>query len=186
MSEKELRLKWTGAVPTLETERLIMHGPQADDFPAFAAMWADREVVRYITGDPIGEEEAWTGFLRVCGHWPIMGFGYWMVVEKATGAMLGEVGFVDFKRALTPSIKGEPEIGWVFGRAAHGRGFATEAAKEAVRWGDEHFGGARMSCIINTPHVASIRVAEKCGFKETVRTTYKDDAIVILHREAPG
>lgn len=178
----ETPLAWTGAAPVLETERLIMRGPKLDDFPAFAAMWADRDVVRYITKDPLSEEDAWSGFLRIAGHWPMMGYGYWMVEERESGVMLGEVGFVDFKRGMTPSIKGEPEIGWVFSQAAHGKGYASEAAQAAIAWGDEHFNGARMSCIINTPHKVSIRVAEKCGFSETARTTYKGDEIVVLHR----
>jgi RimJ/RimL family protein N-acetyltransferase len=185
MSKAELRLLWTGSVPVLETKRLLMRGPEPDDFPAFAAMWADRNVVRYITKDPVNEEDSWTGFLRIAGHWPIMGFGYWMVLEKMMGVFLGEVGFVDFKRNMKPSIKGEPEIGWVFAKAAHGKGYASEAAKAAVEWGDAHFNHARMSCIINTPHVASIRVAEKCGFKETAKTIYKGDEIVVLHRDTP-
>lgn len=180
---REVRLAWRGAAPVLETERLTMRGPETDDFPAFAAMWADRKVVEHITKDPLSEEDSWSGFLRIAGHWPMMGYGYWMVVEKETGAVIGEVGFVDFKRNMTPSLKGEPEIGWVFGRAAHGKGYATEAARAAVEWGDAHFGGARMSCIVNTPHIASIRVAEKCGFEETARTVYKGDEIVVLHRE---
>lgn len=183
MSKPELRLAWTGAAPVLETGRLLMRGPEPDDFPAFAAMWADRDVVRYITKDPVNEEDAWAGFLRIAGHWPVMGYGYWMVLEKQTNTFLGEVGFVDFKRDMTPSIKGEPEIGWVFATAAHGKGYATEAAKAAVEWGDAHFGGARMSCIISTPHIASIHVAEKCGFRESARTQYKGDEIVVLHRD---
>ncbi|MEO1136231.1 MAG: GNAT family N-acetyltransferase [Pseudomonadota bacterium] len=179
----DVRLLWRGSAPVLETERLTMRGPEIEDFPAFAAMWADRKVVEHITKDPLSEEDSWSGFLRIAGHWPMMGFGYWMVIERKSGAVIGEVGFVDFKRTITPSLKGEPEIGWVFGRAAHGKGYATEAAKAAVKWGDDHFGGARMSCIVSTPHIASIRVAEKCGFKETARTIYKGDDIVVLHRE---
>jgi RimJ/RimL family protein N-acetyltransferase len=185
MTAESLRLRWTGEVPALTTDRLVMREVRAEDFPAFAAIWADREVVRYITKEPLGEEDAWSGFLRMAGHWPVMGYGYWGVTERDTGALLGQVGFVDFKRAITPPLKGEPEIGWVFGRQAHGKGYATEAAKAALRWGDDHFKGARMSCIINTPHTASIRVAEKCGFQETGRAVYKGDNIVILHRDAP-
>jgi len=169
-------------IPVLETDRLRMRGLRADDFPFFCDMMKDEAVMRYIGGKAKTEEEAWTGFLRIIGHWQVMGYGYWMVEEKATGAALGEVGFVDFKRDITPSIKDEPEIGWVFAPAAHGKGYATEAAREAVRWGDEFFNGARMSCIIDPPHTASIRVAEKCGFKETARTTYEGGEIIVLHR----
>jgi len=175
-----------GLVPMLETERLQLRGLDLADFEFYADLWADPDVVRYITKEPLKEEDSWYGFLRLVGHWSLMGYGYWAAVEKKTQELVGVIGFVDFKRAITPSLKGEPEIGWVFAASAHGKGYATEAARAAIAWGDERFGGARMSCIIDIAHSGSIRVAEKCGFKETVRTTYKDDAIVILHREAPG
>ena len=42
-----------------------------------------------------------------------MGFGFWALEEKATGAFAGEMGFAEFKREIDPPILGTPEIGWV-------------------------------------------------------------------------
>lgn len=182
MTDKELRLRWSGTVPVLETERLHMRGPVADDFAVYAETWADPDVIRYITGNPLKEEDAWYGFLRLAGHWMMFGYGYWMVVEKATDEVVGAVGFVDFKRDMTPSLKGEPEIGWVLNRSGHGKGYATEAAQAAIKWGDEHFGGARMSCIIDPGNSPSIRVAEKCGFAPPIRAMYRDEEVLVFHR----
>ncbi len=172
----------TAAVPVLQTERLLLRECRRDDFPPFRDMRADADVMRYIGGKPLSEEDAWTKFLRAAGHWSMMGFGYWTVEERASGQPIGEVGFGDFKRDLTPSIKGEPEIGWLLAPAAQGKGYATEAARAAIAWGDEHFSGARMSCIIEPEHTASIRVAEKLGFSKTCMTTYHDARILLMHR----
>src|ERR1700683_3795866 len=120
-------------VPVLETERLKLRGPPLDDFPKFAAMWADPNVCRYIGGKPLNEEESWTKFLRYAGHWSLLGFGYWAVQEKSSGNFVGEIGFADYKRELEPSLKGEPEIGWVLASAAHGKGYATEAVRAATQ-----------------------------------------------------
>jgi len=169
-------------IPVLETGRLRLREKRLADFPAFCELWRDPNVTRYVCGKPRTQEESWAAFLRMCGHWAVMGYGYWVVEEKASGEVIGEVGFGDFKRDITPSIKGEPEAGWVLATSAHGKGFATEAARAAIAWGDAHFNGARMSCIIDPRHTASFTVAGKCGFTQTARTTYRGDDIVLLHR----
>jgi len=139
-------------VPGIEAERLRLRGQSLEDFPFFLEMWKTPEVTRYIGGKPRGEEETWTKFLRMLGHWSVMGYGYWAVEEKSTAALVGEVGFGDFKREMTPSIKGEPEIGWVFTPSANGKGYATEATMAAISWGDNNLNAARMSCIRSMLH----------------------------------
>jgi RimJ/RimL family protein N-acetyltransferase len=171
------------AVPVLETERLILRGHTLDDFPAYAAMWADADVTRYIGGAPLSQEEAWGKFLRAFGQWSAMGFGFWSVVEKASGRRVGELGFLEGRRDIVPSFIGTPECGWAFVAQSHGRGYATEAVRAVLAWGGKHFGKVRIVCIIAPENVASLRVAEKSGFRETSRTRYKGAATIILHRD---
>jgi RimJ/RimL family protein N-acetyltransferase len=170
-------------VPILETERLRLRGYRLDDFVHCAAMWADPEVTRYIGGKPLTEEESWTKFLRYAGHWALLGFGYWVAEEKTTGTLVGEIGFADYKRDLEPSLKGVPEIGWVLASQAHGKGYATEAVRAAVAWGDAHFSSARTACIIAPENVASIRVAVKCGYREFKATSYKGNPTLMFVRQ---
>ena len=170
-------------VPILETERLRLRGHRLEDFPHSAAMWADPTVVRYVGGNPLTEEESWTKFLRYCGHWCLLGFGYWLAEEKATGSFVGEIGFADYKRDLQTSLKGIPEIGWVLASHAHGKGYATEAVRTLTAWSDTHFGPVRTACIIHPENHASIHVAEKCGYREWQNTTYKNHAVTIFVRD---
>jgi RimJ/RimL family protein N-acetyltransferase len=169
-------------IPVLETDRLLLRGHRLDDFPASAAMWADSNVTRHIMGKPCSEEESWSRLLRYIGHWKLAGFGYWVVEEKATGHFVGEVGFADYKRDIEPSIHGMPELGWVLTSAMHGKGYATEAAGAALAWGDKHFGSSKTVCLIAPENVASLRVAEKCGYREFWRTTYKSGPTILLMR----
>jgi RimJ/RimL family protein N-acetyltransferase len=178
------RSSFTAEVPILETERLKLRGHRVEDFADCAAMWADAAVTRFIGGKPLGEEEAWTKFLRYAGHWALLGFGYWVAEEKATGKFVGEIGFADYKREIEPSLKGTPEIGWVLASAFHGRGYATEAVRAVVEWGDRTLEKARTACIIAPENLASIRVAEKCGYRQSQVTTYKGHDVLMLVREA--
>jgi len=170
-------------IPVLETERLKLRGHREDDLVHCAAMWSDPVVIRYTTGTPLTEEESWRRVLSYAGHWALMGYGYWMAVEKATGRFVGDVGFADFKRAIEPSLKGIPESGWVLSPHAHDRGYATEAVQAILAWGDAHFRLARTACIIQPENTASIRVAEKCGYKELTRTKYKGHDVLMFVRE---
>jgi RimJ/RimL family protein N-acetyltransferase len=167
--------------PVIETARLILRGQQVADLDAFAAMWGDPEVTRFIGGKPATREEAWIRLLRNIGHWEEIGFGPWMVCEKATGRMVGDIGFGNFQRTIDPPFGDTPEIGWVMSPAAHGKGYASEAIAAALAWGDAHFEGDRTVCIIDPANGASLRVAEKAGFKEFGRTHYRSE-IVLLER----
>jgi RimJ/RimL family protein N-acetyltransferase len=173
----------TSLVPVLETERLRLRGHGVGDFPLSAAMWADPQVTRYISGRGLSEEESWSRLLRYIGHWSLLGFGYWLVEEKGTGTFVGEVGFANYRRDLTPSLNGTPEIGWVLATGAHGQGYASEVVRTVVAWGDEHFGLIRTACIIHPENTPSIRVAIKSGYREQGTTTYKGVASLLFVRD---
>ena len=145
-------------------------------------MWADPVVTRYIGGFASTPSQTWMRMLGYPGLWAFLGFGYWAVEEVATGAFIGEMGFADFKRDLFPSIAGVPELGWAFAAPAHGKGYATEAVREALRWADERLFQATV-CIINAANSASVRVAQKCGYREIQRITPLDSEVILYSRE---
>ncbi|MCG7392969.1 GNAT family N-acetyltransferase [Microvirga sp. ACRRW] len=169
-------------VPVLETERLTLRGHRLDDFEDSFALWSDPDVTRFIGGRPSTREEAWGRLLRYIGHWSLLGFGYWAVEEKATGRFIGETGFAEGKREIEPSLEGIPEIGWALSPRVHGKGYATEAVRAVIAWGEGRFGAARTACIIAPENAASIRVAEKAGYRELQRTTYKDNPTIMFVR----
>ena len=170
-------------IPVLETERLILRGHRAEDFADYARMWSDPDVTRFVGGHPQTEEESWARFLRVSGHWTLLGHGFWSVHEKAGGARVGETGFLSVKREIVPSLDGIPEVGWSFDKPAQGKGYATEAVRAALAWGERHFGKVRFACIIAPENAASLNVAAKTGFKEVARTVYKGEPILMLYRD---
>ena len=148
------------------------------------ALWGDPLVTKYIGGGkPLGAEEAWARLLRYVGHWALLGFGYWAIEDKLTGEFLGEGGFHENQREIAPSLCGILETGWVFAPRAQGKGYATEAVRAMHAWKDANLPAKKVCCIIDTPNLASIRVAEKCGYRETARTDYKGASIIVFLRE---
>lgn len=169
-------------VPVLETPDLLLRGPRVTDLPEFAAIVTDPDFYRYVGGKPQTEEDAWRRLLAQQGHWTLMGYGAWSVEEKATGRFIGTVGFFDFQRDLTPSIKGTLEAGWALAPRIHGRGYASQAVQAALQWADVHFPTSRMTCIIDPGNAASLKVAYKFGFQQFAQTSYHDEPILLLER----
>jgi RimJ/RimL family protein N-acetyltransferase len=169
-------------IPTLSTPRLTLRPHRLEDFAFYAQMWREPEVARHITvgGMPRTEEEAWASFLRLAGQWQMVGFGFWAVEEKAGGKLVGELGFIERKRDW--GFKDMPEMGWAFATSATGKGYATEAVSAAIAWGAAHFGHIRVIAVTAPQNYASIRVAEKCGFREFQRDLSGGHPSVIFDR----
>jgi RimJ/RimL family protein N-acetyltransferase len=190
--EAELQLVMTPAfehdmqIPILETERLRLRGHRPNDFADCTALWGDPEVTRFIGGKPLTSEEVWARMLRYAGHWNWMKYGYWVMEEKSTGKFAGELGFADYQRELDPPIVGIPEIGWVLSSEFHGKGYATEAVRDVTVWGDAQLDAGRTVCLINPENLASIRVAEKCGYRIVGRPAYKGHTTLLYGRDRPG
>lgn len=173
-------------IPTLDTPRLRLRAYRLDDFDAYAAMWAEPMVVRFIGGVPMARESAWTRFLRQIGLWHHLGFGFFAIEDRASGAFIGEAGFHDLKRALSPSIEGTMEAGWALTGAAQGKGLAEEAMRAALAWADEHGTGERITCLIQPDHAASLHVAGKLGFSPFGQGLYNGRPMVLMDRPRRG
>jgi RimJ/RimL family protein N-acetyltransferase len=172
----------TMQIPILETPRLTLRGHRREDFPSVAAMWGDLEVARHISGKPSTAEESWARLLRYGGLWNLLGYGYWVVEEKASGRFVGEVGLANFKREMDPPLGDLPEAGWVMTPASHGKGYATEAVNAVLAWADRNL-KTPIVCILAPENPASIRVAQKSGFREIARGTYKTWPTLVYRRE---
>jgi RimJ/RimL family protein N-acetyltransferase len=170
-------------IPSLETARTVLRAHQPGDFDAYARMWTEPAVTRFIGGRARSREESWIRFLRHAGMWAMTGFGFWAIEEKESGRLLGEAGFHELRRDLTPSIEGFAEAGWSLVPEAHGRGVATEVVGAVVAWGDRELRGRRQVCIIDPKNHASLRVAQKCGFRDPVEARLGEETVLLFERE---
>lgn len=170
------------AAPVLETERLILRPHRAQDFDAVAQLWADPEVVRFISGTPASREESWARLLRYIGHWQALGFGYWAVTLRGSGAFAGEVGFADFRRDMQPGLNGVPEAGWVLSPEVHGQGIATEAVARIHQWAEQATDWAGTVCIFDPAHAVSQKVARRLGYQRRGEAVYKGAPALVMER----
>jgi RimJ/RimL family protein N-acetyltransferase len=143
-------------IPILETERLRLREPRQSDFDAYAAMYADPEVTRFL-GGPWDRGRAWRHLAFLQGHWWMAGVGSWVVEQRGTGAFLGVVGFSE------PEGWPELELAWILGRRWWGRGYAVEAGRAALAHAFGVWRRERVISLISPENEASVRVAERLG-----------------------
>ena len=115
-------------IPELRTERLLLRGLKQDDFEAYARFHADSEVMRYISGHPVSRADAWRSLAVMIGHWALRGYGMWGVERVSDGAFVGRVGL--WNPEGWPGL----EVGWTLAKEFWGQGYATEAARAAMKF----------------------------------------------------
>jgi RimJ/RimL family protein N-acetyltransferase len=171
-----------GQVPEIRTSRVILRAHGRADFEDYAGMWAEPSVTRFIGGRARSREESWLRLLRHRGMWSMLGYGFWAIEDRESGALAGEAGFHDLKRAMTPSIEGLPEAGWALRGDWQGKGLASEVVEAMLDWADRSLPDERTVCIIDPDNLASLRVAEKCGYVTAGPVVYGDSRPLLLER----
>jgi len=140
----------------IETARLILRPPIADDLDAWTAFVADPDTMRFLGGVK-DRTAAWRGLATMAGSWTLHGFAMFSVVERATNRWIGRVG--PWQPAGWPG----PEIAWGLARGARGRGYATEAALASMAWARANLGWASVIHLIHPDNAPSIALAERLG-----------------------
>ena len=145
---------------TLTSERLILRPWRDEDLDPLFAINGDPESMRYFAATMSRvESDAWAARMRA--HFAEHGWGFWVVVEAATGAFVGVVGLmsIPWQADFTPAV----EIGWRIAPGFRRLGYAEEAARAALAHG---FGTLGLSSIVafTVPgNAASWKLMEKLG-----------------------
>ncbi|CAM5354441.1 GNAT family N-acetyltransferase [Rhodanobacter lindaniclasticus] len=140
----------------IETDRLILRPPRAEDFEAYAANMADAEAACFIGGQQT-RAVAWRGFLTGAGAWLIQGFSMFTVIEKSSGQWIGRLG------PLRPDGWPGNEMGWALARHAWGKGYALEGCTAAIDWTFEQLDWDEMIHCIHPDNHASRKLAQRLG-----------------------
>jgi RimJ/RimL family protein N-acetyltransferase len=146
----------------LETKRLVLRRFCVDDTDNLVDLDADPDVMRFVTGGvPTSRDEIQNEVLPAFfGYYErYEGYGFWAVIEKATGDFLGWFHF----RPRPGAVPGEVELGYRLRKSAWGKGYATEGSRALIRKGFTELGVQRVVAEAMAVNTASRRVMEKAG-----------------------
>lgn len=162
----------------LESARLLMRQWQDEDLPAFAAMCADPQVMRYFPA-PLSRLESASMIGRVRGHFAEHGFGLWALERKDSGEFIGftGLGVVGFDAPFTPAV----EIGWRLAKEHWGLGYASEAAWTTLRCGFDRLALKEIVSFTAQSNLPSEKVMQAIGMRHAPEDDFDHPKLAVDH-----
>jgi RimJ/RimL family protein N-acetyltransferase len=150
----------------IETKRLILRRLTAEDADHLFGLDNDPAVMRFLNGGrptprDVFDQELLPRFLGDPNQRGV--FGFWAVIEKASGGFLGWLSFIPDSSSGSLAA----ELGYRLRRACWGQGYATEGALELIRLGFAVTEVERVTASTFERNLASRRVMEKLGMRLT-------------------
>jgi RimJ/RimL family protein N-acetyltransferase len=147
-------------VPDLTTDRLRLEPVTALEADAIrAGEMPDGRT--YAAGFPLSDtNDGLALFLR---H-GVQDFGFYLVVRRADGLVIGEIGFV------APPADGAVTIGYAIVPAARRQGYATEAIRALATWALAEPGVREVRAQTLADNEPSVRALLRAGFDEVEGT----------------
>lgn len=141
------------------TERLAMRPYEPGDLHALhGVLYSDARAMALLGGP---RDIAGTRFAleRSMNQQALTGFSFWPVFERSSGLLIGEAG-------LFPLAPDGPDValGYAFGSAWWGRGYATEAARGVIAEAFGVIGLDHLVAITREANLGSRHVLQKLGF----------------------
>lgn len=155
-----------------ESEHVFLRPYTQADFAALHKIVSDKETM-YAWGQGFSKKQSQEWLDKQLAHYQQYSFGIWAIIEKQSGAIIGNAGLNYEQICLEPlenkaqKTKGESkkivEIGYLLHRDFWGQGYGSEVARMCVKYGFETLGLEEVYCLIKEDNLSSIKVAQKLG-----------------------
>ena len=144
----------------LRTDRLLLRRWRESDKKPFAALNSDPVAMEHFPS-LLTQEQSDAAVDRFDALIAENGWGLWAVEVVASGEFIGFVGLnpPPWDAHFTPAV----EVGWRLGRQYWGHGYATEAAREALRFGFEDLDLEEIVSFTTPANLRSRAVMERLG-----------------------
>lgn len=161
----------------IETDRLFIRPFEPDDVDAMAAIYGDPEVMEHVCLGVLDREGTAALLKQYRRDQAERGFSTWAIAEKASGAVVGDVGF----GVYAPT--GEPELGYTLAASTWGRSYGFEAASACVAAAFAHLPHRRLVAKVEPANERSLRLAARLGMQPVETIDFAGHPHVLLALE---
>ena len=145
----------------MESERLCFRRITPQDFSVLCEMLQDPDVM-YAWEHAFSDDEVRAWIRRRCEGYQAAGYDYFLAVEKATGAVVGQIGLLNETFCGRQCIG----LGYILKREFWHRGYATEGARAMADYAFGVLGRGELVATIRPENLSSRKVAERLGMTE--------------------
>uniref|UniRef100_UPI003A87534E GNAT family N-acetyltransferase n=4 Tax=Helicobacteraceae TaxID=72293 RepID=UPI003A87534E len=145
-----------------ESECVFLRPYTQADFAALHKIVSDKETM-YAWGQGFSKKQSQEWLDKQLAHYQQYGFGIWAIIEKQSGAIIGNAGLNHTEISLKGKTQKIVEIGYLLHRNFWGKGYGSEVARMCVKYGFETLGLEEVYCLIKEDNLSSIKVAQKLG-----------------------
>jgi [ribosomal protein S5]-alanine N-acetyltransferase len=153
-------------IPSIETHDLILRPWTLGYAEPLCHILQEPNILRYFPSTTFTLEKTQRYINHQLNHWEEHGYGHWAVTLKENGCLVGWDGL-----EFLPETD-ENEVAYLLSHQFWGRGFATQAAQAAVKYGLETIHLQAIIGLVHPENISSIRVLEKCGLTFIDRKIY--------------
>lgn len=155
MYQREKNIPWT----ILETDRCIIREMTVDDLDALYVLYDDPDIKRFIE-DLYEDRERELKFTidYINNQYRFFEYGMWIVIDKATGKLIGRAGVFDREG------QDVSEIGFIFDKDYQGKGYAFEVMSAIVEYSKEELYKDNLISFTKHENVRAKKLLERLGF----------------------
>jgi len=145
----------------METERLFFRRYKESDKLDLIKLFTDPAVMKHVGEGVLTESQAEEWWQKLFEKlYPLLSFNIWAVFAKADSSYIGHAGIYPRQ-----TKKEDWEIVYFLNQENWGKGYATEIARQIVKFGFEELNLSEVFATVDDDHPTSIRVLEKAGMK---------------------
>ncbi len=151
------------AIPVIETENLILRGPNDSDIDVWAGFVTDPDFLRYVPTSRIVRtpreraERVIRNYQRRWDDEPLSAMG-WAITRRTDGQLVGLCG------VEVVAGTNDGEIDYYIGKPYWGKGYAGQAARAATEYAFKHTSFDRLVAYVVPQNEPSVGVVRRLGF----------------------